>query len=447
MAKPKTAPRPENISDQLAALRTPLDNIQLLEGNPRRGDVDAVARSYETFGQRKPIVVKRTGENEAGPTGTVIAGNHQLQAARQLGWTEIAAVFVDDDDSTAKAYALADNRTAELGGYDEEALLTMLRETAIDESMLEATGWTAQDLLDLQSGHTRGTEPNDADSVPEPPKTAVTRSGDVWILGRHRVICGDATDVSAWTAVLNGSRATLCFTSPPYNAGTSASLSGNKASATSGNFYSEHVDDLVSSDYLELLNDYTKLALLHAEVTVTNIQQLAGNKTAVLSHFHSFQRHFVDMAIWDKGNAAPAMAAEVMNSRFEYLLILDSEEDPSRRIRTASFRGNVDNVYQAPPQRSNEYAKIHGATFPVHLPTWVIETLDGSKKGSVIDPFCGTGTTIIAAHDTGRTGYGIEMDPIYVDVTCQRFQEHTGVLPVLDSTGEPHDFTPAGDDE
>lgn len=127
------------IVENLQTLATPVDELHLLEGNPRVGDVDAVAASLARFGQRKPIVARTDG--------TVIAGNHTLQAARQLGWTHIAVVRVDDDDATAKAFALADNRTAELGGYDDQALEAMVREVLeFDAELLADTGWAGEDL-------------------------------------------------------------------------------------------------------------------------------------------------------------------------------------------------------------------------------------------------------------------------------------------------------------
>lgn len=126
----------------LTAVWEPIDTLDLLPGNPRRGDVNAIAASLQTFGQRKPIVCRRADR-------TVIAGNHTLQAARQLGWGEIAVVWVDDDDTTAKAYALADNRTAELGSYDDRLLADLLVEIReADERILGATGWT-HEALDL----------------------------------------------------------------------------------------------------------------------------------------------------------------------------------------------------------------------------------------------------------------------------------------------------------
>lgn len=137
------------IHSSLADLTVPLTDLTLLPGNPRRGDVDAVVRSYSVFGQRKPIVARRTGSRDGRPVGIVIAGNHQLAAAEKLGWSEIAAVWTDDDEMTAKAFALADNRTSELGVFDEEALADMLGDVTADGSLLAAASYSEQDLLDL----------------------------------------------------------------------------------------------------------------------------------------------------------------------------------------------------------------------------------------------------------------------------------------------------------
>lgn len=133
------------ILPDLADLAVDIATLSLLPGNPRVGDVDAVAASLAAFGQRKPIVAKRDG--------TVVAGNHTLQAARQLGWSEIAVVWVDDDDTTAKAFALADNRTAELGGYDDAALEAMVRDVLeFDAELLADIGWAGEELEALLDG-------------------------------------------------------------------------------------------------------------------------------------------------------------------------------------------------------------------------------------------------------------------------------------------------------
>lgn len=133
-----------NIVDVLLPLATPIADLHPLPGNPRRGDVAAVKRSYEAFGQRKPIVVRKADM-------TVTAGNHQLAAAKALGWTHIAAVVTDDDEITAKAFALADNRTGDLGSYDEGDLLTLIRSVQAEAhaDLMAATGYANADILAL----------------------------------------------------------------------------------------------------------------------------------------------------------------------------------------------------------------------------------------------------------------------------------------------------------
>lgn len=131
------------IIESLKPLAVSIESLKGLDGNPRKGDVDAVAASLARFGQRKPIVARKDD-------GTIIAGNHTWQAAKKLGWKEIAVAFVGDDDVTAQAYALADNRTAELGSYDDELLLQMIQEIQkIDEDLLADTGWAQKDFEQL----------------------------------------------------------------------------------------------------------------------------------------------------------------------------------------------------------------------------------------------------------------------------------------------------------
>jgi ParB-like chromosome segregation protein Spo0J len=140
--------RVEQIVPDLRRLAVPIGDLVPLPGNPRLGDVEAVKRSYVMFGQRKPVVARRSGPTAK--SGTVIAGNHQLAAAIELGWTHLAVVWTDDDEATAQAFALADNRTSELGGYDDRALLGML--TAVqraDAALFEATAYQGKDLARL----------------------------------------------------------------------------------------------------------------------------------------------------------------------------------------------------------------------------------------------------------------------------------------------------------
>jgi len=158
-------PQSAVIVEQLQSLAVPIDNLQEDPENARRGDVAAIRRSLNVFGQRKPVVVKRTGVDAAGrPTGIVIAGNHTFHAACDLEWSHIAAVFVDDDESTARAYALADNRTGELATWDDEQLSATLRALDATDFDMETLGWSNDDLAALLSAGPYDDDNDSADS-------------------------------------------------------------------------------------------------------------------------------------------------------------------------------------------------------------------------------------------------------------------------------------------
>jgi hypothetical protein len=144
-------PMRHNIAGPLASLAAPVTNLTALPGNPRRGDIEAIARSLRVFGQRKPVTARITGADEDGnPVGYVTAGNHTLQSARdKLGWTHVAVVWIEEDETTANAWALADNHLSEIGSNDADALAVMLSQIAVDEDLFEATAYTDDDLAKL----------------------------------------------------------------------------------------------------------------------------------------------------------------------------------------------------------------------------------------------------------------------------------------------------------
>jgi len=152
------------IHESLSPLATPITDLHELDGNPRKGDVQAVARSLQRFGQRKPIIARAD-------TGEIIAGNHTWKAAKKLGWDAIAVLFVTDDSATAKAYALADNRTADLGTYDNEALAEMIEAVLdADEELLHAASFTEEDL-DALLAESTGSTGQDAEEDVEAPSS------------------------------------------------------------------------------------------------------------------------------------------------------------------------------------------------------------------------------------------------------------------------------------
>ncbi len=253
------------------------------------------------------------------------------------------------------------------------------------------------------------------------------------VQARHRILCGDSTLAADVERLMEGQTVSLTFTSPPYNAGDN-SLGGNKNRVESK--YVGVGDDRPEDEYLKLLADFTTLALAHSRTVAVNLQSLAGNKIAVLEWIHRFRDRFVDRMVWFKGQGQPAMAANVMNSRFEDIWILSPEERPSRAIPTGRFHSTVSNVYEGRGASGENVApEIHAASMPVHLALHMLSSLDGTG-GAVYEPFCGTGTTIIAAEQLGRRCLAIELVPQYVDVAVRRWQEFTGKRAVLERTGD-----------
>ena len=383
--------------------------------------VAQIAASIREFGFTNPVLIDANG--------TIIAGHGRVMAAKKLGLDEVPCLRLGHlTPSQIRAYVIADNKIALNAGWDDEMLKAELLTLQEDGFNTDLTGFSDEELNALLTVETVEGE-TDPDEVPEAPVEPITKLGDIWILGNHRLMCGDSTSIDSIEKLMNGLNADFCFTSPPYNAGTSERLSGN--THTTDNKYGMYKDDKDQSEYLNLLNEFCSSWLLFCNCVCVNIQQLAGNKIAFINWIYNQKDRFVDVAIWDKGHGAPQMAKNVMSNRFEFLIFLSKEIMPSRAIPCSNFQGTVQNVYSAPPQRSNEFSNVHAATFPVHLPLWAIETF--TKPNSIIsDAFGGTGTTLIDCEKTGRKARLMELDPKYCDVIVKRWEDFTGKKAVLE---------------
>ena len=380
-------------------------------------NIESIMASLRRFGQQKPIVVDLSN--------VVRAGNGTLEAAKRLGWETIAVVQSDLTGADMSAYAIADNRTAELAEWDDEILKATLE--GLDDALRDAAGFDLKELDEILKEPQEVTE----DDVPEPPVDPITKPGDLWILGKHRVLCGDSTKAEDVERLMAGAKADLCFTSPPYALGKSVALSGNKKMAAKANAYDDHEDN--AADWAGLMSAWFGASdRAVSDAWVVNVQPLAGNKRDLVRFIADNAGRLVDVATWDKGHAAPAMAAGVMASRYEWMIIFAASDGASRAVPLSSWRGTVQSVYVAPPQRGNEFSDIHAATMPLHVPAWVMQTLCDQSK-SVYEPFCGTGTTLIAAEQLGRKCYGMEISPQYCDVIVKRWETLTGRKAVRDA--------------
>jgi site-specific DNA-methyltransferase (adenine-specific) len=405
------------IQKDLLQLACPISQLSLLPGNPRRGDVDAVKASLERFGQRKPIVVRKSDR-------VVIAGNHTLQAAQALGWSEIAVVWVDDDDAMSKAFALADNRTAELGDYDEEALAALIGEVgALDPELLEATGWDSKSVSDLLDGM-QGDLPVDVDEVPDE-VPAISKLGDIWLLGEHRVMCGNSTEKEQLAVLMQGKEADLIWTDPPYGV---SYVGGTK-------------------DALTIMNDNMDIDALQTFLTEAFTAGYAMTKKggcwyvaspSISKFFNAVSSPLKELEVWRHTLVWVKNSLVLGQSDYHYRheFILYGWKDGATH-QTPPDR-KQDSVWEIDrPKRNAE----HPTMKPIELITRAIKN-SSNQNEIVLDLFGGSGSTLIAANETNRIAYLMELDPHYVDVICARYQKHTGILPVLESDGLAHDFSP-----
>jgi DNA modification methylase len=377
--------------------------------------VGQIAASIREWGWTTPVLVDEDGG--------IIAGHGRTMAAKRLGMREVPVMVARGwSDAKKRAYVLADNKLALNAGWDDSMLALELKELGETGFDLDLTGFSLDEInaltpLEVEPGLT------DEDAVPEAPEEPTTRLGDVWILGQHRLMCGDSTSIDAVEKLVGDKDVDFVFTSPPYNAGDSEKLSGN--THTTDNKYATYQDNKPQSEYLNFLCSFTNAWKWKAKCLAVNIQQLAGNKIAFIEWLHHYKDSLIDVAIWDKGHAAPQMAKNVMNSCFEYIVFLSQTENPTKAIPCSNFHGNVKNVYSGSGNKKNEFSSVHAATFPVDFPEWAIQSF--TKANAIVgDAFGGTGTTLIACEKTARQCRMMELDPKYCDVIIKRWEEYTG---------------------
>lgn len=180
------------------------------------------------------------------------------------------------------------------------------------------------------------------------------------------------------------------------------------------------------AEYTDFLNAFIHCAIAFCEYVFMNVQSIAGNKVALIDVLADNKEIYADTIIWDKQSGQPAMAHNVLNSVYEYVHIFS--EKANRAIGTIDFRGTIDNILHLPPQRKNEYASVHNATFSVEFASWFISRF---AKETVLDSFGGTGTTMIACEQLNRKCFMCELDEHYCDVIIDRWETFTGKKAVL----------------
>ena len=417
----------------LANLAHPIADLAPYDHNPRRGSVDTIAESLEVNGQYRPVVANRR-------TGQVLAGNHTLAAAQQLGWTHLAVTWVDVDEEAAARIVLIDNRANDLAGYDDAALLALLSELPD----LAGTGYSDVDLAELlpDEDPVALTDPDEAPATPAKP---VSRVGDIWQLGPHRLLVGDSTDAAAVLLMLDGEAADCVWTDPPYGV---SYVGGTKDALTIENDGKDDLPELLPAAFRTVVaasKPGAPVYVAHADTERIIFEQ--SMRAAGLQVRQNL--------IWVKNSLVLGRAD--YHYRHEPILeaetpgALEDEElthEPvlygfapggKGRLGRGGDRWHGDNkqttVFEvAKPARNAD----HPTMKPVEL---ILRMLRNSceRGGLVLDLFGGSGSTLIAAHHHRARAALVELDPRYADVICRRYQEHTGVVPLR--KGRPVDFT------
>lgn len=408
----------------------PVGDLQTFEHNPRRGDVDAIAESLTKHDLYRPIVVN-VG-TLTGRRNEVLCGNHTLLAARQLGWAEIDVSLIDVDEATARSIVLADNRLSDLGTYDERDLFELL--SSIED--LAGTGYGADDLAELERSLFPPVPRTDPDDVPPVPVEPVSRSGQLWVLGEHRLIVGDCTDAAVVGRLCGDVQPDCVWTDPPYGVDYCANLTPETARKARKRTDGLTIQNDGAGGLAELLGaafaDVVEVCAPGAPVYVAHADtERVTFESAMLAVGLVVRQNLM----WVKDRMA--LGRSDYHYQHEPILYGFVPGGGGRLGRGGKrwFGGNDQTtVFQfAKPQRSVEH--------PTMKPVGLIDAMLANSLpsgGVVLDPFAGSGSTLIAAHGRGSRAFCVELDPRYADVVLRRFEAHTGIVPTLD--GVPVSF-------
>ncbi len=373
--------------------------------------VAQIAASIKEFGFTNPVLIDETG--------SIIAGHGRVLAARKLSIADIPSIRLTHlTDAQKKAYVIADNKLALNAGWDDEMLaveLTDLKDMGFD---LDLTGFSTDEIEALLAPV--GTEGlTDEDAVPEVPEAPVTVLGDVWLLGKHRVMCGDSTSIDAVEKLMNGQKADMVFTDPPYGVGYTGGLQ-NSAKGLRGNSR-----DMIKNDDIDLYEEAVKIASLICNGPVfmfyadtvpfglyRGIEKVGGDVVALL--------------IWKKKGGYGALGASY-KANHEPCVIWKPKG------AKLNFIGSTTET-RIWEEDKEGVTKLHPTQKPVAIPERAIRN---HQANVVLDMFGGSGSTLIACEKTGRINRSMELDPKYCDVIVQRWQEFTGQTATLESNGNP----------
>ena len=393
----------------------PIGDLIPFDRNARTHSEEQVAqvvKSIREFKWTNPILV--------GADHVIIAGHARLEAARFLKMTEVPVIVLPHlSVLQRRALVIADNQIAANAGWDEEVLRCELQGLEAEDFDMSLLGFTDDELAAIEDGGEVEAGKTDEDAVPEVAETAVTVPGDIWLLGPHRLLCGDSTQLEAVEKVLDGGLADMIFTDPPY-----------------GVNYGATMKDKLRGNTRKIANDNLGEAfgpfLLDA---CTNM--LAVTKGAIYICMSSSELHTLEKAFRDAGGHWSTFVIWAKNTftmgRADYQrqyepILYGWKEGVSHFWCGARDQGDV--WFIKKPFKND----LHPTTKPVELVERAVQN-SSKTRDTVLDPFGGSGTTLIACERTGRQARLIELEPRYCDIILRRWEEHTGQLATLAADG------------
>lgn len=379
-----------------------VEQIKVNEENPRFIKDDKfkqLVKSIANFPEMleiRPIVVNKDN--------IIIGGNMRYRAALELGYTEIPVQKVTNlTEEQEKEFTIKDNLA--FGEWDWEELANNWDSEKLSEWGLEIPEFEKEQLEAQEDDY----------EIPDEIKTDIVL-GDLFEIGEHRLLCGDSTDSEQVAKLMNGQKADIAFTSPPYNASKNIR----------GNFYQNDNDNKTNEEYVNFLYDFTINTLNNSNFSFVNLQILESNKYSLIDYQYKLKDYTKDILIWNKKQYPPHINKGTFGCKWEYVFVFSYES--KGRAFPSNWQGKYPNVIETENASSNEFADIHKATFPISFPAWVIEKMDFAK--CVLDLFCGTGTTMVASHQLNRKCYGMEIDPKYCQVIIDRIRKLNPALEI-----------------
>jgi DNA modification methylase len=417
---------------QLQITTRPTESLVPYGRNARRHmrkQIRQIAKSLEKFGWTNPILIDEHGG--------IVAGHGRLEAAKLLGMSEVPTICLAGlSDAEKRAYIIADNKIAENAGWDKE-LLAIEFGALLDEGFeIELTGFDTIEI-DTLLGHDFGDEVDEAPELPDSDVLPVSRLGDLWMCGDHRILCGDARDTASYETLLAGERAQLVFTDPPYNVPIRGHVSGlgrvvhREFAMASGEMSPGEFTHGFLRPVFRLIAQFSKPgAIGFVCIDWRHLQEMFDASAGVL---HKLK----NLIVFAKCNAG---MGSFYRSQHELILAFQlSEGEIINNFGLGEGGRHRSNLWTYAGVNTFRKGRMEElASHPTVKPLKMVfdAILDCSKpNGVILDPFLGSGTTTAAAARAGRRGRGIELDPLYVDLCVQRLEAETGV-PARIQSGE-----------